>query len=176
MEEIGGDRVTLRPWRTEDAAFVYDLYSRWEVVRYLGHEPKVMAEPARAEALLARLRATNDPVLGYWAVEASETKELLGTVMLQNIRLSGREQEPSEVEIGWHFHPAAWGRGYATEAAKLVLQHGFSSGVKQIIAVVLPENSASHRICRRLGMKDEGVTDRYYDADYNVFVARRISD
>jgi RimJ/RimL family protein N-acetyltransferase len=176
MEEMGGDRVRLRPWRTEDAAFVYDLYSRRDVVQYLGHEPKVMSEPARAEALLARLRATNDPVLGYWAVEASETKDLLGTVMLQNIRPSGTEQAPIEVEIGWHFHPAAWGRGYATEAAKLLLQHGFSSGVKQIIAVALPANSASHRICRRLGMTDEGITDRYYDADYNVFAARSISD
>ncbi|MFF1879776.1 GNAT family N-acetyltransferase [Leifsonia sp. NPDC058230] len=171
MNELTGDCVFLRPWRSEDAAFVYDLYSRWAVQRYIGREPKVMEDPEQAHALIRRLRSTEDPTLGYWAVEAVATGELVGTVMLQGIRLSGTQGPSDEIEIGWHFHPDAWGHGYATAAAKLVLQHGFESGLDRIIAVAHPENLASHRICLRLGMTDEGPTTRYYDTECELFTA-----
>ena len=166
-----GSRLVLRPWRPEDAGFVYDLYSRWNVQRYLGHAPTVMAGVDEAHALIERLRSRIDPVLGYWAVEEESRHTLLGTVMLQGIRLSGTQGPSTEVEVGWHFHPDAWGHGYATEAAQLVMQRAFDEGVDRVIAVVHPGNEASRRVCLRLGMTDEGATSRYYDAEYVLFTA-----
>jgi RimJ/RimL family protein N-acetyltransferase len=166
-----GSGVLLRPWQANDADFVFDLYSRWDVQRYLGREPKVMEGIDEACALIDRLRERSGPVLGYWAVESAASGVLVGTVMLQGIRLSGTRGPSDELEIGWHFHPNAWGHGYATEAAQLVMQHGFESGLDRIIAVVHTDNAASSRVCLRLGMTDEGVTKRYYDAEYELFSA-----
>lgn len=173
MRNLSGSNVNLRSWQTEDADFVYDLYSRWDVHRYLGHEPRIMAGADEAQTLIERLRSRNDPVLGYWAVEAAGTTTVVGTVILQRIRRSGTDGPSEEVEIGWHFHPDAWGRGYATEAARLVMQHAFESGTTRIIAVAHPDNTASLRVCLRLGMTDQGRTTRYYDAEYQLFTADR---
>ena len=176
MTELSGERVLLRPWRLDDAAFVYDLYSRWEVQRYIGREPQVMTEPRQARALIERLRGKEDGVQGYWAVETLSTGRLVGTAMLQGIRISGTQQPSDEIEIGWHFHPDAWGNGYATDAARRVLRHAFDSGLKRIIAVAHPDNTASHRVCLRLGMSDAGRTARYYDTECELFVIDRQDD
>ncbi|RPE78451.1 MULTISPECIES: GNAT family N-acetyltransferase [unclassified Frondihabitans] len=169
MTTLTGSRVLSRPWTADDAEFVFDLYSRWDVQRYLGHEPKVMENIDAAHALIGRLRARSGPVLGYWAVEATATGTPVGTVMLQHIRLSGRSEPSAEVEIGWHFHPDAWGHGYATEAAQLLLRHALAAGLNRIIAVAHVENAASRRVCLRLGMTHQGRTTRYYDAEYELF-------
>lgn len=53
------------------------------------------------------------------------------------------------------------------------MQHGFESGLARIIAVAHPDNTASHRVCLRLGMTELGPTTRYYDAEYQLFSAER---
>lgn len=170
MSEIRGELVALRPWRSSDAPFLFDMYSKWDVQRFIGRRPAVMSDLSQAEALLHRLMAVDDPIRGYWAVETIALGELTGTVMVQRIRHSGETEPSDELEIGWHFHPDAWGHGYATSAARLAARHAFDSGANRLVAVVHPENEASARVCQRLGMTDEGITDRYYDGSYRVFV------
>lgn len=92
MTNLIGSRVLLRPWPVDDARFVFDLYSRWDVQRYLGHDPRVMENIDAAQALIGRLRARSGPVLGYWAVEATVTGTPVGTVML----LSGTSEPSAE--------------------------------------------------------------------------------
>jgi RimJ/RimL family protein N-acetyltransferase len=97
----------------------------------------------------------------------------VGTLLLKSIPASGTalQQASGDTEIGWHFHPDYWGKGYATEAASAVLAHGFSEGLDLVVAVTAPENLASQKVCTRLGMKHRGTTDRYYDATCELFVA-----
>ena len=46
----------------------------------------------------------------------------VGSALLNH--LPDAEGTPTDdVEIGWHLHPGAWGKGYATEAAELLLRH-----------------------------------------------------
>lgn len=153
--------------------FAYDLYSSWDVQQFLGRVPRVMGSRASAEALIQRLSAVDDPVKGYWVVENASSADLLGTVMLQGIRRSGETRPSDELEIGWHFHPRSWGHGYATRAAKIVLHHAFSAGADQVIAVVHPENLASRAVCTRLGMASQGLSEKYYDATYELYAADR---
>lgn len=54
MRTIASDRLLLRPWRDEDADFLLDLESRWEVVRFLGAQPTVMNNREDAIASIAR--------------------------------------------------------------------------------------------------------------------------
>jgi RimJ/RimL family protein N-acetyltransferase len=64
---------------------------------------------------------------------------------------------PRTYEIGWVFHPAYHGQGYATEAARALLRYGFAElQSHRIIATCQPENPASYRVMEKLGMRREG--------------------
>ena len=167
-------RLRLRAWTPADADFVFDMYSRWDVQRFLGRSPRVMSDRAAAEAAITRWNEVRDPVLAIWAVERIDDGRLLGTVLLNSIPASSTEEPlpPSgDVEVGWHFHPDAWGSGYATEAARRVLDHAFASGLREVVAVTYPENLASQAVAVRIGMTERGRTDRYYNTEFVLFSA-----
>jgi RimJ/RimL family protein N-acetyltransferase len=170
------DRLRLREWSPDDVDFVFDAYSRWEVQQYLGDRPRVMVDRAEAAAAIARWQAASGPVLGLWAVELADGGALLGNVLLKDIPASGPTEPMSpsgDIEIGWHFHPDAWGHGYATEAARAVLGHAFDSGIDRVVAVTYPDNVASQRVCRRIGLEYLGSTDRYYNSTLELFETTR---
>ncbi|MEG3632810.1 GNAT family N-acetyltransferase [Micromonospora palythoicola] len=171
MRTIASDRLLLRPWRDEDADFVLDLESRWEVVRFLGAQPTTMNSREEALASIARRRAIDDPVHGIWAITTATDGQLVGNLLLKPIPLSVGEPAggPADVEIGWHLHPNAWGHGYATEAAAAALNDVFGRGLTRVIAVTNPDNHASQAVCRRLGMTRLGRTTRYYDTTTELF-------
>ncbi|GAA3744606.1 GNAT family N-acetyltransferase [Leifsonia bigeumensis] len=178
MATLHTERLELRPWRRDDVDFVFDLYSRWDVKRYIGREPRVMEDRSEAVALLDRLVSFDDPVQGYWAVErtvaGAGAGQLVGTILVKSIPASGPAEplEPSgDIEIGWHFHPDSWGMGLASEAAAAVLAHAFAGGLERVVAVTNPLNLASRRVCERIGMSHEGQTDAYYNATCELYVA-----
>ncbi|MEV0719508.1 GNAT family N-acetyltransferase, partial [Asanoa sp. NPDC050611] len=96
---------------------------------------------------------------------------LVGNLLLKPVPLSAGEPSdgPDDVEIGWHLHPDAWGRGYATEAAQAILDDAFSRGLAKVVAVTDPDNQASQAVCRRLGMTHLGRTKRYYNTLNELF-------
>jgi RimJ/RimL family protein N-acetyltransferase len=167
------ERLLLRPWRDDDADFLLDLQSRWEVVRFLGAHPAIMRGRAEALASIARRRALDHPVHGIWAITTA-AGDLVGNLLLKPIPRSAGEPAdgPADVEIGWHLHPDAWGHGYATEAARAVLADAAGSGLARVVAVTHPGNDASQAVCRRLGMTALGRTTRYYDTAMELFELR----
>ena len=72
-------------------------------------------------------------------------------------------------QLGWHLHPDSWGQGFATEAARGAIAHGFHSGLREIYAVVRPDNERSLAVCRRLGLEPLGLTSRWYDAELEAW-------
>ncbi|BAL91299.1 putative GCN5-related N-acetyltransferase [Actinoplanes missouriensis 431] len=169
MKSLITPRLVLREWEEKDAGFILDMYSRWDVMRYLGAEPQVLTDLAGARARLAAWRDRQDDVHTVWAVQDRQTGHLLGTAFLVRL-LAGTPLTPAaETEIGWHLHPDAWGRGYATEAATAVLAYAARFGISPVLAVTYPENAASQAVCRRLGMRHLGRTDRYYNMTCELF-------
>ena len=81
-----------------------------------------MTKPEEATALLAQWRQSNaeGAPFGRWAVEERTSGVPAGTILL--VPIPGGD---GEVEVGWHLHPDAWGRGLATEAARAVIAYGF---------------------------------------------------
>ncbi|SDY99077.1 Protein N-acetyltransferase, RimJ/RimL family [Modestobacter sp. DSM 44400] len=176
MHPLDTDRLQLRAWSDEDIGFVFDMYSRWEVQRFIGLVPRVMADRGEAEAVIARWRSLDDPVCGVWAVQRRADGHLLGTLLLKPIPASSDRTPlpPSgDIEIGWHFHPDVWGHGYATEAASRALKHAFDSGLPEVVAVTKEANTASQAVAGRIGMTHQGKTTRYYNATCELFVATR---
>ena len=121
------ERLVIRPWRREEAPRLLDILSRVEVMKWLGDGPPVLLRTlGEAHARIDRYNhERHDPPLGMWAVERKDDGLVLGTVLL----LTLPNDEHGEVEIGWHLHPDSWGHGYATEAARAVLEHGFAAGL-----------------------------------------------
>jgi len=167
MVRAGGEllrtpRLRLRAWTTSpaDVARLTDIYSRDEVTRWIGGTPSVA--PADLPARWAAVHA-HDGRFGCWAVEREDGVPA-GTVLLKPL-----PNGVGEVEVGWHLHPDSWGRGYATEAARAVVDRAFDAGLPEVYAVVRPGNAASLAVCRRLGMAPLGRLRRWYDVELEAF-------
>jgi RimJ/RimL family protein N-acetyltransferase len=197
MEHFRTTRLIARDWAADDGEAAFGIYGRYEVMRWLG------AEPRRAVASLTQMqerldqmiqRGHDEPDYGLWAVElraGPQAGVVVGAVLLSS--LAGGD---GEVEIGWHLNPDHWGNGYATEAGRGVI--GLAFGLDQVgtesvelggtggrehagvgragrplldhvIALVDPDNDRSQAVCRRLGMTHLGRTDRYYGLALEIF-------
>lgn len=160
------DRLVLRDWGPDDAPVVLDILSRADVVRWLDDaEPVLLTNLDEARAKIGSWQDLVPP-LKQWAIEVRDTGEVVGWVCLVPIPNSG-----GLVQIGWTLHPDAHGHGYASEAARTVLAHGLASGLAEIRALMIPDNEPSIRVARRLGMRDVGLTDLWYDGPSRVFLA-----
>ena len=161
-EELRTTRLRLRPWTTGpgDLARLTDMYGRPEVTRWLGGAPSV--PPTELVARWAAVHRLDDRFL-CWAVERPDGTPA-GTVLLKPL-----PNGVGEVEVGWHLHPDSWGHGYATEAARGVIDRGFTLGLPEVYAVVRPGNAPSMAVCRRLGMTPLGRMRRWYDVDLEAF-------
>jgi RimJ/RimL family protein N-acetyltransferase len=100
-------------------------------------------------ARLALLRRWREEDLRDYAVLAVADGRLLGMCGLHHQRWY-----PDEVEVGWRFSRAAWGHGYATEAAARWLEEAFGSlGLDHVVSITSPDNRRSQAVMRRLGMR-----------------------
>jgi RimJ/RimL family protein N-acetyltransferase len=155
-------RLRLRPWTTSDAdiARLTDLYSREEIIRWVGGTPSV--PPVELVSRWAEVHAL-DERYGCWAIECADAS-VAGTVLFKPL-----PNGVGEVEVGWHLHPDSWGHGYATEAARAVIDRGFGAGVPEVYAVVRPGNQASMAVCARLGMQLIGRFRRWYPVELETF-------
>jgi RimJ/RimL family protein N-acetyltransferase len=114
--------------------------------------------PVDAEALA---RILGDPRRPDYLGERID--DPLGVALLRPL------EDGPEIEVGWHLDPAAWGSGYATEAARALLDYAFTDlGLDRVVAVVDPRNEASRRVAERLEMAPDG-TGHYYGYDLDRF-------
>ncbi len=90
---------------------------------------------------------------GMWACHLKETGEFVGQCGLYfQTDVDGKE----EVEVGYLFLRKFWSQGYATEAAKAVMDYARSQlGFKRLISLVRPENLPSRRVAEKNGLTPE---------------------
>ena len=68
----------------------------------------------------------------------------------------GQWRDGPEPEIGWWLARRCWGRGLATEAARIALRDAFERvRLDRVVSIAMPENTASIRIMEKLGLKFE---------------------
>lgn len=105
-----------------------------------------------------RTRGPYPPGQGYWTVRhRGDAGSFIGWVLLIPADTIG-----PEVEIGWRLRRSAWGRGFATEAARLLIVHAFTTlNLPEVIAEIDPDNAGSLRVAEKLGLRPSGVVQRH---------------
>ena len=151
VTELSTSRLLLRPWRETDLPAFATLNADPEVRRWF--QGTLTREQSDAEA--ARLQAhITAHGFGFWAVEAPGVAQLVGFVGLKHVGFAA--PFAPAVEAGWRLARAHWQKGYAMEAARAVLAHGFGLlGLAEVLAFAVPGNLASRRVMERIGMRHD---------------------
>lgn len=145
-------RLLLRRFTNsdEDAALVLSMNSLPEVLQYL-HEPLLKDLDHAREILQQHILPQYENNLGRWAVHLKDSNEFIGWCGLKY------RPEREEIDLGYRFLPSAWGKGYATEAAKACLDHAFTVlDLKKVNACAHIENIASLKVLENIGMRYTG--------------------
>lgn len=139
------ERLVLRPVTTEDQAELQAHWAAPDVRRFLFDG--AMLSPAEiTEAIQDSLRDFAAAGYGLWLVHEQDGTDLVGTAGL-------RPPEGPGLEIFYSLVPGSWGNGYATEAARAVVEHALGSlGLPEVLAEVDEGNAASVAVVKRLGM------------------------
>ena len=156
--EIETARLRLYPPRPEDLEACLAMDRDPEVMRF------IRPIPEDAEAQRAEIRAALDGPPGpgaFWHVEKRSPSSVGGPGFIGWCGVFPL-QDSGLMEIGYRFVRAAWGRGFATEAAAAALDHGFRAlALDPIVAVSAPANVASHRVLRKIGLRAAGTAKHY---------------
>ena len=139
-------RLRLRPFESTDAGALYDVVSAREVAAGTLTIPHPY-EPEWAAEYIASIE--NETEL---AITLRSDGTLVGSIALVV------EREHDRAELGYVVGVAYWGRGYATEAARALIAHGFAAlGLNRVYAFCFTRNPASRRVLEKLGMTHEGT-------------------
>jgi ribosomal-protein-alanine N-acetyltransferase len=147
---IPGPLLTLRDFHDGDLDGILALVGDDRVTHNLSFDTK--DEPAALAYLDAAVeRAQTNPRPDYFlAVIENSSGVLVGFVRLG---LTGIRA----ADLGYGLRHACWGRGYGTEAARMMIAFGFQQlKLHRIAAQIGPDNVASQRLAERLGMQPEG--------------------
>jgi ribosomal-protein-alanine N-acetyltransferase len=160
------DRLDLRELRAADIDDIARLYGDPMVTRYItgGVHTREMAQ-AWLDAQVAFWKRRRR--FGMFRVADRATGAFLGRCGLRDLDDSG------EMEIGYAFVPAAWGRGIATEAARATLDFSFqNSDLDHIAGITFPDNLASKKVLTNCGFRYLRE-DHFYGIDVSYFAISR---
>jgi len=155
VPELRTERLLLRAWRRSDRVPFAALNADPVVME---HFPSTLSRE-ESDVFVDRIvdRWTRGrPSL--WAVELPGEAEFLGYVGLLEPSFEARFTPC--VEVGWRLAAPFWGRGYAPEAARAALDHGFGQlGLDEIVSFTVGANMRSRRVMDKLGMHHDPADD-----------------
>ena len=145
------DRLILRRFTGGDVENLVSLDADPEVMRLLtGGRPT--PRKAVVDELLPRLLGEYDRYAGFgrWAAVERSTAEFIGW-----FALCPPGQAPGEeLELGYRLRKAAWGKGYATEGSRALVDRGFAElEVRRVFAETMAVNTSSRRVLEKVGFR-----------------------
>ena len=149
---IQTERLTLRPFTMRDLKTTHAYASDPENTPYMMNLPNKRRKETKQFLRSVIAEWEKDPPRRYEFAMIFNGKHI-GAVSLHNIDESGRE-----CELGWIIHKAHWNKGYATEAARAVMDFARGLGVTYFYAHCDARNGASFRVMEKLGMSLESET------------------
>ncbi len=152
---LSTERLILRQWQPEDRAPFAALNADPEVMEFFP-APLTREESDRLAGGFAQHIETHG--YGRWVVEERTSSAFLGFVGLSSPAYTTHFTPCTE--IAWRLGRAAWGQGFASEAAREALRFGFRElGLPEIVSFTAVENERSQRVMQRLGMQRDLAGD-----------------
>jgi RimJ/RimL family protein N-acetyltransferase len=153
------ERLRLRRFTADDAPFILELLNDPDFLRNIGDRGVRTDADARRYILDGPVMSYERNGFGLYLVELAASGAPIGMCGLVR-----REALPGP-DIGFAFLPAWRSRGYGLEAARAVLRHAERDcGLRRLVAIVSPGNTASRRLLERIGFRFEGLTRLADDA------------
>jgi ribosomal-protein-alanine N-acetyltransferase len=161
-------RLYLREFTLDDAQLLVDLNSDINVTRYTGDGPVELSESKKIIEEIILPQYANE--MGRWAVHLKDTDEFIGWSGIKYI------ESLNEYDIGYRFFKKHWGKGYATESGKAVMDYGLNVlKLKQIVGRAAVDNHNSIKVLEKVGLKfkEEGFEHGEKIVKYVFYTEKR---
>ena len=151
---IETERLLMRRWRAEDRGPFAALNADPTVMEHMHG----LMTGEQSDAFMDRIEAWWDEHdWGLWAIEVPGVAPFIGYVGLWP---ADDVAGAVAVEVEWRLARAHWGKGYAIEAAREALRHGFEEvGLDEIVSFTVPQNQRSRRVMERIGLQRDPSGD-----------------
>lgn len=159
-------RLNLRKFKKEDIQDFYDIFSRQEVVKYLPFAPLSLQEAEeKLNKIINEFSDLNQSLMKFiLAVEIKETKKVIGWAGCGPIPF-----DQNKTEIFYAFNSDFWGKGYAFEAAHVLLNFLLTDKkLENIYALVDEHNNGSVNVLKKLNFTYKSEV-HVEDKEYNFF-------
>ena len=149
IPELRTERLRLRAWCDSDLEPFAALNADPVVMEHFPAPLTSEESDVFVEIVQQRWR---DGGPSWWAVEVVEGAPFIGFVGLSTVRFDA--PFTPAVEIGWRLAREHWGQGYASEAARAAIDHGFDVlGLDEIVSFTVVANTSSRRVMEKIGMR-----------------------
>ena len=150
MNVLETERLILRQFSEEDAAFILELVNEPSFIQNIGDRGVRKLADAMAYIRNGPVASYAKNGFGLYLVTLKETNESIGMCGLI------KRDSLDDVDIGYAFLPRFWSRGYAVESALAVKEYVKDViGLKRMVAVTDPANEASIRVLEKIGLSYE---------------------
>lgn len=174
--ELHSERLALTPFALTDLDLCLEMFTDPEVAEYVGG-PKTKA--TINNKMSNWTKRGGDGCIGIWCISDRGTGEKYGSAALLPMPVEEDDTDFSlvtpgkmpegDVEIGYFLRRSAWGRGYATEASRRLLDFVFQeTPLIEVVATINKENKASRNVLIKAGFVDHG-TMRSYGEDGPIY-------
>jgi RimJ/RimL family protein N-acetyltransferase len=161
---LSTERLHLRRFTLDDAAFVHELVNNPAWLRFIGDRGVRSLDDARRYLRDGPIASYAANGFGLWLVERKHDGAALGTCGLL------RRATLPHVDLGFAFLERFRGAGYAVESARAVLAHALGElGLDRVVAITDPENSASIRVLESIGLRFQRLV-RIADDDVELML------
>ena len=158
MISIETPRLLLRAWSEEDILPFYNMGQDPQVMEYF---PSLWSMELVRDFVERMKIQLVDKKYTLWAAEEKSSNQFIGFIGL-NYPAWEASFTPC-VEIGWRLASPFWGKGYATEGAKAVLDYAFNElNLDQVVSFTVPDNIRSRRVMEKLGMERDVEGDFFH--------------
>ena len=144
-------RLELRRFTDDDVENLVELDSDPDVMRFINGGRPTPRDEIESEFLPAILdHYERYAGYGFWAAVEKSTERFVGWFHFR----PAQGAAPDEVELGYRLRRSAWGKGYATEGSRALIDKGFNDlGVQRVVASTMVVNVASRRVMENAGLK-----------------------
>ena len=152
---IETERLVLREWRDPDVDAYARICADPQVMRFM-HPARALTTAEVAYDALRLREHWQRHGFGHWVVEERASGRMVGRTGIK--RHDDWPLDPENTEAGWLYERAAWGKGYATEAAAEVVRFCLEELERpEVISIAHPDNLASRRVMEKVGLSLAGA-------------------